>query len=546
MTSSRSVHTDTLKPALDILQFFLQNNLDSAGQWINDNPEIVWTIDRQVHCSQPNSPQLTIQISSPFMRVFGGPSNLSGTRRLEIGYEYLLAVNTGMLEAMSIIQTGIQQIGQQLAQEKMKLTVQHLPDEILMHIFEFVFDDEDRFTAIQLQETFPRVCKRWCTLVYAIPRFWNKLYSFQSPRYIDTCLERSKRTGLELYLENTKLDAETGKDMFTEAARFCAQLLPHSQRWESFSLVADASRSTALTLFNSIRVHSGSLQLPNLHSMHITWTSMDVTSDEDLLNNDDLHFYSSWGMPKLSKLVVDNFIPRLCIGHTLTSCELYFASLRRTNVLLLLDFLRSLIRVQELKLSFRYIDGIPWPDLDVPASLPSLQKLSLVFKERSPEFASELVPSLDIPNVTDIDITATLEHWSELHELLSCFEEEEAYDSVKRFSIRVERSSTVFDQHINMVFDIFPNLEHLDIGAHDAISDLHSSFNCPSLKSLRFIQCDAFNGNIAKAIIDQVEHDGRLEEFEKLEVICCPTFNSQRYFLVNKLPKEKVDWKRIL
>lgn len=245
------------------------------------------------------------------MRVFGGPSNLSGMRRLEIGYEYLLAVNTGMLEAMSIIQTGIQQIGQQLAQEKMKLTVQHLPDEILMHIFEFVFDDEDRFTAIQLQETFPLVCRRWRTLVYAIPRFWNKIYSFQSPRYVDACLGRSKGTGLDLYMETTKLDSETGKDMFTEAARFCAQLLPHSQRWESFSLVADASRSTALTLFNSIRVHSGSLQLPNLHSMHITWTSMDVTSDEELLNNDDLHFYSSWGMPQLSKLVVDNFIPRL-------------------------------------------------------------------------------------------------------------------------------------------------------------------------------------------------------------------------------------------
>lgn len=50
MASSGSVYTSTLNPALDILQFFLQNNMDSAGQRLNDSPE-TWALDRHVHCS---------------------------------------------------------------------------------------------------------------------------------------------------------------------------------------------------------------------------------------------------------------------------------------------------------------------------------------------------------------------------------------------------------------------------------------------------------------------------------------------------------------
>lgn len=433
-------------------------------------------------------------------------------------------------------------LGEKLAEGKMKVTVQHLPDEILMQILEFVFDDDDGMEASSLQKHFPLVCKRWRTLVNAIPRFWNRVHMFRSPSYIGACLERTKNLGIDLGVFINKAH-EKKKNMPTKAADFCSQLLPHSQRWESFYTSAlNVTTSPAQALSESTRSHCGLLELPNLRSLHITWTSGDVTSDEERMHNNNLHLYSSWSMPNLTRLEAFCFIPCSCIGHTLTACELYFGPERCIDMELLFVFLRSLIRAQELTLSFLFVDDDTWPA--VPISIPTLLKLSLNFQSEA-QNASELVPLLDIPNATDIGLEATLERWGEPHDLLLCFGQEGSYASVKRFSLRVQRSSTVFDQHINTVFDTFRNLEHLGIEAHDAFRRLRSPFNCRSLRSLHFNRCDAFNGNIAEAIINHVESDGRLEEFEKLEVIICPTFRDRRYTLLNKLAKEKTDWERL-
>lgn len=475
------------------------------------------------------------------MRAFGGSANLSNARRLEIGHEYLLAANSGMLEVMSIIQNGIQQIGENLAQEKMKTTVQHLPDETLMQIFELVFDCENGANAYSLRRGFPLVCKRWRTLVTAIPRFWNDFQIFQSPGYTEACLERSQNVGIDLHMFITRLEEERN-DIPAKTAKFCEQLLPHSPRWESLRITAfNVMTSVGQALFDTARTHYGSLDLPNLRSLYIVWTSDDGTSDEEMLNNDSLHLYSSWSMPHLSKLEMHDLIPRACIGHTLTTCNLSFGPERWTNMNLVFVFLRSLTRVEKLKLSFHYVMQSTWPNM--PVSFPNLRRLDLDFHDVAHN-AHELVPLLDIPNVTKIKLAAAVEHWVDLHHLLTCFEREESYASVKSFSLCVQRRSTVFDRHINKIFNTFRNLEHLGISAHDAIPSrrLRSQFNCRSLRTVSFGECNAFNGNIAEAIIHQVERDGRLEEFEKLEVIDCPTFRYHKNDLVEKLSKKKIDW----
>lgn len=474
------------------------------------------------------------------MRAFGVPLNDSDTRRLEAAHHSLQAAHKGMLEVMSIMQNGMQHISEKLAEER-KLAVQYLPDEILMHIFECVFDDDDRVIAIEMQELFPLVCKRWRTILYAIPRFWNKVQSFRPPKVIDACLERSKGAGLEIHFGITKQDIKGGKDMPAEIARFCAQVLPHSQRWESFSVVTlNVPLSSTSLIFKSIREQCGSLELPNLRSMQIKWTNEDGSSDEEQLNNDDLHFYSSWSMPQLSKLEVDNFIPRSCVGNTLASCDLSFGALRWTDMEFLSEFLQSMKRVQELKLSFQHIDADTWPD--ERTSLPNLQKLSLVFNEETHESAPGLVQMLDVPNVADINLTATLDEWTELRDLVSCFDQEDAFESVEKLSIHVDRSSTAFDQLNKMVFDTFPNLEYLKIRAQNAITDVHTSSNDPNLTTFICSQCDVFDGNVAKDIIDQMERDGLLDEFKNLAVVDMPMFSPQRYVILRKLSKKKVNW----
>lgn len=150
---------------------------------------------------------------------------------------------------------------------------------------------------------------------------------------------------------------------------------------------------------------------------------------------------------------------------------------------------------------------------------------------------------LDVPNVTDINLTATLDEWTELRDLVSCFDQEDAFESVKKLSICVDRSSTAFDQLNKMVFDTFPNLEYLKTRAQNIITDLHTSSNDPTLKTFICSQCDVFDGNVAKDIIDQMERDGLLDEFKNLAVVDSPMFSPQRYVILRKLSKKKkVNW----
>lgn len=464
--------------------------------------------------------------------------------RLKFAEMLLLKSHEGLIGTLNVVNHGLLQIQQELAKVRRLATIQDLPDEILMHIFELMCV-EDFHSSFILRQSLSIVCKRWRDLAYACPQLWNSLVSTQSSGHISSCLERVKNSGLKLtVIADFPSNGDTTRTNNPYNAEFLEQVLPFSLQWERFelcSLTLPVNKATGL--FMNVRDQCRSLTLPKLQTLRLTWTEKYDTAGEQWMDQNDLHFYASWNMPILSKLEVENFIPLSCFGPSLVSCKINMTSWMERDMARLLQFIGSLERLRELELRLDGYDDDTWPI--APTSLPTLRKLSLIIDfYEDLDCVARLIGLLDFPNVTDMNLEVEMGDWMYFQDLLPCFENGRSFPSVKHLNICLRRRSTAFDHYIDVIFKAFPNLEHYGMSAHD--SEYYPStdcrlFSCPHLKSLRFERCDAFDGRIADALLQQCERDGRLDEFGKLEVFDCPTF---RGILSREgFPNEKLVWK---
>ena len=301
--------------------------------------------------------------------------------------------------------------------------------------------------------------------------------------------------------------------------------------------------ASADQFFKTIRDNCGALELPRLRTLIINRTVDSEFMVDGVVDNVDLHLYSSWDMPALENLHITGFIPHHCFGASLLSCSIFLEN-EVANVTSLFNFLGTLTRLRELELRLITFDESSWPDASI--NLSSLRKLKIDFGRSEPYYASKFVSLLDIPNISDLHLSASVAIWTHLHTLLDCFRGGKRYESLRSFTIDLKRNTAFFDQFINMMFESFPNLEHFDISAYDKLNaDASSVVQCPPLKTLRFRECNAFNGSVMSRILERLDRCGRLEKFKKLEVVDCPTFEFSK---VDKLIKSaklkgKIDWK---
>ena len=453
---------------------------------------------------------------------------------------FLIDAHRGLTEVTSLICDALVLPSVEFGTTKMLpiASIENLPNEVLMQIFELACYDEYLYGELATR-SISLVSKRWQSLIYTIPKIWNKFTLQQSSEVIDACLKRVGTFDIEVNLHDLVTPI---KDTLV-IPRVLDQLLPYSRQWETLALCAIGSPTTSADLFfKTIRDSCGSLELPNLRTLRIVRLVDDGPVDDDLSGDLKLHLYSSWSMPNLENLRVGGFVPHTSLGPTLLFCSLSLPD-QIMDPMTLFDFLRSLSRIRELELIIKSFDDGWWSTL--PVHLPTLQKLTIEYMDTQPDFASSFIALLDIPNVIEMQLSASLSIWSDLYDLLDCFGQERQYQSIKKFKVKLNRSTTAFDHFINKIFESLPNLEHFGINANDKHdSNMASTFSCPPLKSLRFEKCDAFNGSVMTAILNQIERDGRLDKLEKVEVSDCPTFRDNRYdeIMQSEKLKGKVSW----
>ncbi|KAF9029261.1 hypothetical protein BDZ89DRAFT_1159936 [Hymenopellis radicata] len=125
-----------------------------------------------------------------------------------------------------------------------------LPNELLSHIFLLTAADErdaSRDPSVCVR-SLASVCKRWRGVALGTGRLWtNILLTFpQSPgqlSYASTCIQRSKRYPLDIYMDFRDPDWNWDEDSHPfglhDMEAVLGVLLPHAMRWRSLELLTD-------------------------------------------------------------------------------------------------------------------------------------------------------------------------------------------------------------------------------------------------------------------------------------------------------------------
>ncbi len=188
-----------------------------------------------------------------------------------------------------------------------------LPDEILSVVLEFAADqqhEDDEHKAITrtvgAATRLSHVCSRFRQLVVSSPCLWDRVCPKMHFGAISSCFARCGRNA-EVYFSTPSYT--TG-----DLRQFMTTIIRSSKLWRR--LVVDCDKHGGLCLFTEEikRVgelaRSRNLDVPFLTDLRILYPDRALSSQYTRRKDQDrIHFYSTWSIPRLHSMTTENLIP---------------------------------------------------------------------------------------------------------------------------------------------------------------------------------------------------------------------------------------------
>lgn len=299
-----------------------------------------------------------------------------------------------------------------------------IPDELLSNILEYA-EGSQRRTA--LKENLSLVCRRFRRLVLNTPRLWSRVSSFDTMRYVRTCLERSKSVGLSinLFIDN--------KGHLDRGLSFLAEVIPHSSRWEDLNVLFSFARMD-LDLRNEIHRSPifSKLHLSSLYSLSL---ELSATGNFDFDNDDIWHFYQNWDMPNLRSLD-SNLVPKITITSNLCSFRFHRIFGDALRVAHFMKFIAAFPTLQELSIEIYSGYGKAFQQAST-IDMPNLRVLHIDASECNRTDVRSFMGALRTPVLHKLSIVTSVPRSEDEDSALYDFFPHDDYPTLKELSIRM-------------------------------------------------------------------------------------------------------------
>ncbi|TDL30149.1 hypothetical protein BD410DRAFT_54008 [Rickenella mellea] len=154
--------------------------------------------------------------------------------------------------------------------------IKALPDELLRHIFEVGYEDEDINIngCANFSVHVSGISRHFRRVALGSPCIWKRLHSGMSPELLAMLTSRSKNIGLHIRLNTWHLEEDRLLE-FARISQFMQIAATHCRRWESFELDSHRvwSAISILRQYSNLdlpRLSSLSLRVAYLHEQEVT------------------------------------------------------------------------------------------------------------------------------------------------------------------------------------------------------------------------------------------------------------------------------------
>ncbi|KAL5533635.1 hypothetical protein ACEPAG_95 [Sanghuangporus baumii] len=419
-------------------------------------------------------------------------------------------------------------------------SIQMLPDDVLVNIFQRFVRDNDRMDLISPEVTLSHVCSRFRDVSIGVASLWSEISSSMAMSWIHTRLERSKNGPLTIIINGS-----TGIRNCEALAEFFRIVVPHVSRWKAFHY--DCATNGANNGFDALSKYVTNLELPNLES--ITYRLF----PGDTCWPGDCNLLESWNMPNLRDVELKGIIPSLSsnIFSSSTVNSLHLSWVKWTSayydVRSVIHCLVSLPCLVDLQLDLgRNCFDSETSQTPFQGTLPMLTRLSLntelPFTAQRPILFSIIMLHLDMPKLQKLQVSVQdSEDRYPVHHLLEIMSSR-AHDSVTdlEFSIHNRRTD---DFSLRLLLDKFPGLQRLTLHVWDNCLwiDPRMTGKMPPLRTLSVLALPG-DALFLDRFVAALKRDARWEEFEACEFRPRTTLRRQK--AVKIFTSDKVKWFR--
>lgn len=240
-----------------------------------------------------------------------------------------------------------------------------LPDEILSDVLEYsaytpdIFGNEQggAFRTVMEAIRLSHTCQRFRQLVMRIPSLWNRISNTMPTRMISACCDRLTIANADVVMRLPFSQPQPNPQfIFTTANHWLRRV--HID-------VGYLGNNFPIADFQEIAKVVKNLNASSLLELEIHHPTFALDQIEVERNQDAVHFYSTWSMPRLSSLITKNTIPLpFATPVSLRSLKIYmnYESIDlgegRINAQALVTFLASCTVLEEVALRLAYASDI--------------------------------------------------------------------------------------------------------------------------------------------------------------------------------------------
>lgn len=516
-------------------------------------------VDRRVGYGEKRDKKLVTDLSTHRPILSASPTDCQSTQSIQTTMQKVVRTSETLRLLSAATDAAVDCMREQLMPTILKRGMASLPDDLLVCIFEFACEYPPKRMATALSH----VNQHCRAVLLNMPKFWSNLACSRTgtPEKTYEYLSRSRAVPLSI-------DLSTRGRPSGDQLAFLDAVTLHASRWATCSVRAENFQPRGALLLPGSELYLSHLrslcdcrQFPLLTSLSIAIGWQDSPSDlEGVLNDETLHFYSTWKMPCLRRLTVTNFIPLPIFGSSLTSCEieLEMESLVRCNLDSLRQFLEPLSSLSTLSVYLRDIqfhrDGANSSHFPVTV-LPGLRSFSLSTAFLHPSAIEPLMQILRAPHVrklsayikvdSDSSGAEAVDNWLRYFFLIHTVQTPIEFISELHISVIAIEEFEVHSLFAS-IFSALPRLQRLSVFAPYIVHhppQIHNSLSTvPPLKFLRFEHCRLFSNDFVVELLALLaaQRGHSWDDFDRLEVIGCELFS--RMTIEDILPKEKITW----
>ena len=346
-----------------------------------------------------------------------------------------------------------------------KPTAHTLPDEVLCHVLNFVYD----------VVPFSQVCQKFRRIALALPTLWTKITSDMTLPMVKAYLSRSGTAPLNIVFQPT----DHKPFMLQPAHSFILAVFKHAHRIKRLSM----TMPYYVERFSAWMIRDGrtnNIALPMVEHLDLNWSS-----ERGNFQDDCYQFVANWKLPSLRSLYTYNMLPyALSERGKITSLDLEFEGGSEpfiSSTHKLLDILRSNPQLQSLSLTISNHKFNPYSG--PPVVMENVETLKLGWLSSAPDACSpqddvqsvneieamgELIRHVKFPTVITMTLDIQVTFWKHAQMLLQQLLSGQAtFENVASLELKLLCSlQHDFDRcYVDSILHKFPNLRNLTLDA---------------------------------------------------------------------------------